>query len=1034
MILRDLMEDEPIAVCGKEIRSNDVECAVARIDENTNTIQNILALTPLDLGDLGEIEEDVDRLLAKDGRLKRIASTQIHALDYQLNEKCNTYIFNVYCLPESGIRHSLELLGIEPSIARALRSAGIVNLDQLAELDLESAQALHIRSKRGFSKSLEVLKEKAAARLSTLPGVGINGPLYKVRYLPFSGTGQLPEHAINGRRLIRVYLAVDYDYVENRVGALSAHVTNSEGKIYTGFVKSTGGWRPDPQVKEAWSAASQGVGYSNDNYRTLDEQRSKHIELYKNSQWTGCYDEDTACEGELIRNFLHSLVESIVAVEQSDRAPIHFYVWSRSEMSHLVEACSRVGTVLLRHLNELLGCREGLDQLIFSCLEEEVDNRFALGWTGRGLVVATSLLWFGWRYHWVRRVNHTDVDLEKAFTQDLFDFKTTLSIKKAANAQTEMFSVYEWARKEDTSPDKHRFEIRSRFFDSLPAPYWHAVWSTLPTPEDLKDARVANAIKRYQHASKPGYLRAYLIARTQALRWIEERIRPKNIEISKPSIDLRKIKQFSLGVNNVSQAAIDVLRLDAHVKVRDWTAAHLIPPAYRIFSGRTIPIKNVYSKWNPDRKTHELVASINVEDYNIEPEVLVANCSISQGSFVRVTPCGRNPTEGQHIRQLRREGSTSVVLAIDWIDLTMVLDVKGMASSNYWLQSMSHREEGLIFEYATVDESPSEFVAARVERALLVDDQAPVYRWLDPQNRAIPSQNKLEAKARAKYNKLLKSKFLPDENRLIHEQREACLDGLSTRIQLLHGPPGTGKTITTAAAVLLRILACLSVGDVVLLAASTHTAVDILLQNIDILENSFRNQAISNGLIMPPIKLAKAVSSPDNPRPSGRIDIIESKPAKSIGGMISDSVAVIGGTTSSILKLWNKKGKRLKDLQAALLVIDEASMMVFPNFLALATLISVDRGQIMLAGDHQQLQPIVAHDWENEDRPPVVLYQPYTSAFVAVQNIGRKEPDPSKIFQSPLRFSFRLPLEIRELINRLYRQEVELHGPHGTRL
>ena len=44
----------------------------------------------------------------------------------------------------------------------------------------------------------------------------------------------------------------------------------------------------------------------------------------------------------------------------------------------------------------------------------------------------------------------------------------------------------------------------------------------------------------------------------------------------------------------------------------------------------------------------------------------------------------------------------------------------------------------------------------------------------------------------------------------------------------------------------------------------------------------------------------------------------------------------------------------------------------------------------MLAGDHRQLSPIIAHDWDNEDRPPAVLYQPFASAYRAIQTIWQK--------------------------------------------
>lgn len=1031
-MLCDIIKDDPLAIQGRTLKSEDIDCVVARIDENTNNIQSILGLSPIDQADLVLLEEDIARLLAKDGRLRSIVTSDLDTLEYQINDKCGTCIFNVYCLPEAGIRHSLELLGTDPSIVRDLRKAGVSDIDRLSELDLESAQAHEIRSKQGFSKSLEVLKVKALTRKSTLPGVNASRSIYKVQPLPFSGHGQLPEHTLDGRRLIRVYLSVDYDYVENRLGALAAHITNSTGKIYTAFVKTAEGWRPDPCVKEAWQKDNDNSGY---NTQALDNRRSKQVVRYKISPWTGRYDEDTNSEREIIEDFLHLLIDAIKAVAPTNQASIHFYVWSRSEMSHLVEACTRASTVLLGHLNELLGCREGLDQLIFSCLEEEVDTHYALGWTGRGLTVAASLSWFGWRFHWFRNIDGSDVDLERTFTQDLFDFKTTLAIKRLSPQPTDSsYAIYGWARTEDEADEHHRFEIRSRFFDSLPAPYWHAVWGTLPKPEEKRDSRVANAIRRYNQASRPDYLQAYLTARTQALRWIEERMRWKNRDISKPVINLNKIKQFSLGVTNVSQAAVDFLRLDAHVHVRDWTAEHLIPPAYRISSGHTIPIKNVYSKWNPDTKNQELVASINLEDFDIDPAAFTANCSIGERDFVRVTPCSGNRTEGQRLGQLRNEGSTCVVRSIEWSAKSVVLAIIPSRSDRYKLRSESHHDEGLKFDYATIDESPSNFVAQRVENALLNNQKAPINQWLDPLNPAIPPKIKLKPKERANYKKLLKARVLPNGYSMRYEQREACLDGLDTRIQLLHGPPGTGKTITTATATLVHILARLKVGDVVLLAANTHTAVNILLQDIaDLLKGSFEECAVSNGYSMPPILLAKTVSSKDSSGLSGDISVIDSKYATRLREMVSTSVAVIGGTVSSILKLWENRGGRLADLQAALLVIDEASMMVFPHFLALATLLDPVSGQILLAGDHQQLPPIVAHDWLNEDRPPVVLYQPFTSAYVAIQNIGREKLDNSKVCQSPLRYSFRLPPEIRELINRLYGQERALHGrPSGS--
>jgi hypothetical protein len=72
----------------------------------------------------------------------------------------------------------------------------------------------------------------------------------------------------------------------------------------------------------------------------------------------------------------------------------------------------------------------------------------------------------------------------------------------------------------------------------------------------------------------------------------------------------------------------------------------------------------------------------------------------------------------------------------------------------------------------------------------------------------------------------------------------------------------------------------------------------------------------------------------------------------------------------------------------------------------------------------------VSHDWEREDRPPIVLYQPYYSAYDAIRNLkaigGLAD---NAIVQSALSFTFRLPPVIRELIARLYqRDNIELDG------
>ncbi|RCJ22551.1 hypothetical protein A6770_29795 [Nostoc minutum NIES-26] len=1025
MILRELIQKDPIIINGINLRPESIECVVVRIDENTNKSQDILKSKALNLD---TIEADIKRLIAHDGSLYRIVQANLGDLDYQLDQKCSDCTLSVHCLAESARERHLELLGIDSSIITVLKKADIKTIDDLAELDLTGNQAAQIHNDISFTESLELLKLKAKTRRRTLPSGDCKPESYEVEALPgYSGKSQLPEHLINGERLIRVYLSVEYDYVENRIGALAAHVTKSEGKLNPKFLQNEGDkWQPSPAIKEYIEE-----GYDESGKLIYKEKELEGVDVikFKRSTWAGEYKEDNGSEKELIQGFLLELVDRIAEVAKTEKAPIHFYVWSRQEMTQLLEGCSRVSSQLLSHLRELLGCRESLEQLIYSCLYDEVDRRYALGWTGRDLAVVTSLKWYGRRYHWRREINGQLVNLEQVFSQDVFDFKTNLDID----------NNNEWATSNSQHLRKHQFEIRLRYFNSLSAAYWRAYWRQLPNPNDpTLNAKLKNSIERYNQAQKPNYLKEYFRARTHAIRWVEEGIQFKNPDITKESLIIADLPDFNLGVDNAAQAAIDFLRLDQHVKVTDWIASHLVPPIYRVSLGRTIPIKNILSQNNG-----RLTAEIHLDGYNITAEALQANCTIGQGSFVRLSPSFDNSHEGQTINQLLYGGSTCVVKDINWETMQIELSVIPGNSNRYQLYSKSYTNAVQVFPKATLDESPSDFVASKVDQKLQNSQGNHVCLWLAPQNPQIPPQTAhLKSDLEQQYRNLLQTLSLPNSKQLNDKQIAAAIDGLNTRIQLLQGPPGTGKTETTAIATFIRIIARRSAGDIVIITAHTHTAVDNLLLRLDKILPILIQRASEINLELPSIKLNRVDSDNNEAFQGTNIKLLSSKSRllTDIKEMWNNSVLVIGGTTNAILKMveqLNDKATFIKKypqgFQTDTLIVDEASMMVFPHFLALATLLGND-GEIMLAGDHRQLAPIVTHDWENEERPPVVFYQPYVSAYQAIQNlkenldIADKVPDEA-ILRSALDFTHRLPPVIRELIARLYRKDnIELKG------
>nr|MDQ2688551.1 AAA family ATPase [Armatimonadota bacterium] len=664
--------------------------------------------------------------------------------------------------------------------------------------------------------------------------------------------------------------------------------------------------------------------------------------------WSGDDATDTQREAQMLGGFFQRVVESIQSFCSEGRAPVHFYVWARSEITRLVEACARADTDLLGSLRELLGCRESLEQLMYSCLGDEIDHRYALGWTGRSLGAAVSLPWFGRRFHWTRRVGDEDVALDRAFRQGVFDFKTTLKFDDAGH----------WLPLDAEDSLRHPFEVRACFQDALPAPYWRAYWNTLPDPDAPgMDAKTRAGIRAYGEGGKPGYLKAYLKARGQALRWIEESVKFKNSEIAKPPVDVRTLPTFTLGVGSAARAALDFLWLEQHVATNDWMAARLIPPAGRVATGRTLPLRDVKAT-----APNKLSAAIDLDGCPLDAPALEARCGLAPGAFVRLSPCADDPQKGQTVAQIVRGGSTCILDEIDWETGQVALSVMPFTGreNRYILPSCSWPVGGKGYSRATLDESLSDFVAGKIDARLQSGLGAHVYRWFDPQDAQIPPQTPLPPSIIAQYRALLSQLDLGN-GPLAPDQITAAIDGLSGRVQLLQGPPGTGKTQTTAAATLLRILARRAVGDVVLVAANTHTAVDTLLRRLAALGPRFDLGATQAGLPPPPVRLSKVHSKlPDTPTGNDIEDFTTNSGAGFVAVKRLDSVLVLGGTPNALLKLAKELGRSApfshdpQGFQAPVLIVDEASMMVLPTFLALASLVRED-GEILLAGDHRQL-------------------------------------------------------------------------------
>ena len=493
-MVRQLLTASPAVCSGIPVEVEHTECVVARLDEDTNVRQDILSLPRLDLW---MMNADLDRLLAPGGAISRVLSSRLEDLSYCIEQKCDDCRFNIHCLPESARLRRPELLGLASSTVEALQRAGINTLDDLADLDPTSDPASAVRRDHSFYESLDILIQKARARRSTLPRGDSHPDNYEVQSLSFNSQSQPPtppdwrppSHPRLHGGSLRLHRKPSW--------RLKRHVSRGEWEVHTPV-----SWDGDPP-RPTWHhdvVEIREQGRDHDNHPIFEERalQGRDVLRLQASPWAVNFDRDNASEASLLTGFFNDLVAAIRSVAGTDTdAPIHFYVWSRGEVTHLIEAFTRTG-IPLHALNQLLGLREGSEQLIFSCLHDEADRRFGLGWTSRGLVVAAGLKWFGRRFHWHRRVGGDEIDLELRFRQDVFDYKRNLPLDAAGN----------WA-KDEARVSQHPFEIRSRFGDSLPAPYWRAYWGTLHFPPNA-DHLVRGQINRYLEGGRPGILEAYL--------------------------------------------------------------------------------------------------------------------------------------------------------------------------------------------------------------------------------------------------------------------------------------------------------------------------------------------------------------------------------------------------------------------------------------------------------------------------------------------------------------------------------------------
>ncbi|KIM22774.1 hypothetical protein M408DRAFT_279472 [Serendipita vermifera MAFF 305830] len=187
--------------------------------------------------------------------------------------------------------------------------------------------------------------------------------------------------------------------------------------------------------------------------------------------------------------------------------------------------------------------------------------------------------------------------------------------------------------------------------------------------------------------------------------------------------------------------------------------------------------------------------------------------------------------------------------------------------------------------------------------------------------------------------------------KLKDSQHRAARRMLFKRLSVVWGPPGTGKTYTLALSTLrmIEVLGSTAIKQcpIILVTAMTHAAIEAIVGKLNSLIGHYRDLKERDTSWLDMISLERVLSGTTHQAPKVK------------------KVYIYAGTTYQLYKFCEKSR-----LTANVIIIDEAGQ------LALGTAALVIRwlshnGKLVLAGDHQQLAPILATVYPEppEERP-----------------------------------------------------------------
>ncbi|QDA31331.1 DNA helicase [Thermococcus indicus] len=1007
-----------------------------------------------------EVEEYIltlENKLGEDGPFYAMLNSE--KADLWLTMRCAECPFEPVCIAKAVERRDLGLLGIQPGYQKVFREAGVKTINDLADLYEfpvdKKGRSWPTNFKRPITKKPEVVAHIVGkTELSNLPKLSKMAQVIKkeierktndVRPEFIPGTGySLPVE--NGyfypeNSLVRVYLFVQHNPIHDTLIGISGVVENSDSKRIRVLAEVA------DEIPEGEEEA-------------LKMERNLLVKFFTEVLYA-IIDVAPNLEGQYYRDpyARNKKGEPAFMVGSRDDVFLHLYFYSRFHRDKLMEAVKRHREVYgMNAIRSFLSLRKAIDQEGYSIIKDELIKRHALRFPpGLGIIPVVHQFQLNWgeapeEYQgnapscshggWFRWNG-----LEEKF-EDLFRFL----VEKDENGRLILF-------KEDNSCPlynigKHSFGGYGRIPPLYPI--FHREDEQVPLYV-IWNAFTKNKQEELKHLLK------YLAL---AVRHIERSIpeSTKDRFVKKTPFSLQDLVDFN--IENVSLAEVleEYQKLEYSKRKEELQTHHRLPLSVRVLSGRSIVIKISKVEKDKGRKIkiigHVVLPPTDDEgiwrDYASSEAPLF---SLDESSWVVITPI-KNECKKEGGMCLRLvitdkkdpafEISRSPLAVINRFDRkTGEVELSFLPLRQHGPFLLSHSfpkndYSGIQINgetisggsYLAIDPAMDDLNMNRAYTVLEEILKGSRHHYLYKKLQDIYSSERFTHGDIKKYRIHLWEREHIEEFVNLLENVGKVSDGVHAPnssqkgfildidhfLVSLQGPPGTGKTSgAVAPAILARAYSSIKQkkNSVFIVTGVSHRAIDEALIRTAKLRLALRSHAKELGNI----ELIRVASSGDalpqienNLRAENFMPeeynvaltyaegnkIRELLSSTRLDGWLSQTgrVKVIFATPGTIFKLF-------KDLtkfppMAELVVIDEASMMDLPMFI-MATMGAKDSSQVLIVGDHRQMQPIQTHNWEVEDRKTIEEHVPFLSAINFLRFLrGELDPEEHKEFEKLL--------------------------------